>query len=87
MPIINKKIEVIALFNKNEPPKPIKLRITDEEGQLQVIKIDSVLYSKRIKIADKEFYKIICKGYIQGLIKELELRYYIKETVWVLYKI
>jgi hypothetical protein len=41
--ITNKHIDIVTVFNKAGEPKPIRFRITDENGEPQVYKIKKIM--------------------------------------------
>lgn len=84
MIMLNKEIEVIAIFNKDNI-KPLKFRVQDEEENWNVYKIDKVLFRKKEVINKSTNIIIRCKGNIDGFMKEYELKFDIANTRWSLY--
>lgn len=87
MDIVNQDVEMISLFKSDGEPKPIRLRIADETGELQVYPIQKIL-SKGIKKIDKQnIWVFNCLIIINGMQRLCEIRYILSETKWVLYRI
>lgn len=87
MRLINKPIEVIALF-RDEAPRPYRFRAEDESGELVVYHVKSILYRNKEKY-DKNTMNIIigCKGEFKGVMKDYEFKYDVMNTRWLLYRI
>lgn len=85
MVVLNKPVEVIALFDKNGMPRPYKFRIEDNEGVWIVYKVDSVLFRKKETVNKLSNIIVRCKGNMDGAIKEYELKYDVTNTRWSLY--
>lgn len=85
MVILNKTIEVIALFDKKGIPRPYKFRVEDNEGTWAVYKFDSVLFRKKETVNKSSNIIVRCKGNMDGLLKEYELKYDVQNTKWSLY--
>lgn len=86
MKVVNKNIEMIALFKEGEP-RPIRLRITDEMGELQVYRIDQILSKGIKKVDNQNIWAFNCFIIVNGMKRLCEIRYILSETRWVLYKI
>ena len=87
MKIVNKKCSVVCHFEANGKINPIRIRISNEDQEYTVIKIDKVIKQDLIKEYGKEYLRYTCQGAVQDLIKIFELRFYIKDLTWILYKI
>lgn len=87
MKILNKSVECVATFNEKGIPKPERIRLTDENGERQVIVIDRIHKMDKIKLKGDEYLVYTCTGIINDTEKVFELRYFKKETRWILYKI
>lgn len=86
MIMLNKEIEVLAIFNKDNI-KPFKFRIQDEEQQWQVYKIDKVLFNKKEVINKSAHIIFRCQGAVDGIMKSYELKFDVANTRWSLYYI
>lgn len=85
MKVINKTIEMIALFKDGEP-RPIRLRINDEMGELKVYRIEQILSKGIKKVDNQNVWVFNCLIIINGMKRLCEIRYILSETKWVLYK-
>lgn len=87
MKAIAKPIDVIAWFNKDGTPKPIKFRITSEDENEAVIKIDKVLFNYTEKLAGNPMLVFRCQGVVNNMEKIFELKYELGTCKWMLFKI
>lgn len=87
MKIINKNVECVASFSYKGVPKPDRIRIVDENSERQVIEINKIYKIDEIKFKGDQYIVYTCTCIINGMEKIFELRYYLKETTWILYKI
>lgn len=85
MKVIAKPIDVLAYFYKGKCPMPIRFRIL-EQDENNVISIDKIITTDKEKIAGNFMYVYRCNCTINGLLKEIELKYDIEKCSWILYK-
>ncbi|MTI65041.1 MAG: hypothetical protein FH753_00365 [Firmicutes bacterium] len=86
MKVVNVSVDMIALFNKNGEPKPIKFRLTSKDGEYITVKVKKILLKNKLKIANKKYFSFRCQSIIRGLEKVYELRYDTNEFKWILFK-
>lgn len=86
MKVLNKSIEMVCEFDLKGNAKPIRFRLTDENGEYQVILINGYKVEE-CKEEGKDFRKYTCRIKVNSIEKICELRYYKSETVWKLWKI
>ena len=87
MKIVSKPIRMIAVFWPNKNPIPYKFKIQDEDGLMQTIKIDKILYSYTNRMAGIDSIIYECQSLIRGTDMRYELKYLIASCQWLLYKI
>jgi hypothetical protein len=87
MKIVGDEIDVIVKFKRKTKPIPLKFGIHELEGNPQIIKVDKILYTEEEKLAGIRAYVYRCQSMIDGELKLYELKYYIQDCRWVLYKI
>ena len=87
METMMKEIEMIAYFQKEGLPVPLRYRIANEEGELQVIGVDRVLWRKEDKRAGNLMLTYACQSEWGGIERRYELRYEAATFRWYLYKI
>lgn len=85
MKVINREIEVLCLFEEGIP-SPIRMRLSNEEGQKQVIKIDKVLQRDFEKLAGNKMYVYTCQCKINEILRILTLKYELDTCKWFIYK-
>jgi len=84
--ILAKPVHMIAVFDEDGAPIPLRFRI-EEDGVLQVIKVDKVVSSESIRPAGMDAFVFRCQSEIRGVLKQYELVYRVKPHQWELYKI
>ncbi|MGI6727878.1 MAG: hypothetical protein ACOX4P_04895 [Anaerovoracaceae bacterium] len=87
MKILAEPIDTIVRFKGKDKPKPYKFRYSDQDAVNHEIKIDKILKVEEIKIAGIKAYVYLCQSEIDGICKLYELKYFISECRWELYKI
>ncbi|ABR47919.1 hypothetical protein Amet_1745 [Alkaliphilus metalliredigens QYMF] len=87
MKIISKPIDMIASFNEEGTPRPLKFRMKNSEQVSIVIKIDRILLYEKQKKAGIESLVFRCQSCFENIERLYELRYTLSDCKWVLYKI
>jgi len=87
MKIIGDEIDVIVKFKRKNKPIPVKFSIQEGQEPPRVIRVDKVLFSEEEKLAGLRSYVYRCQSVIDGEERLFELKYYIQDCRWVLYKI
>lgn len=85
MVTLNKAIEIIAFFDTKGMPRPYRFRVENDEGELIVYQVDSVLFRKKEVVNEIANIIVRCRGNMDGVMKEYELKYDVKNTRWSLY--
>ncbi|WP_422487083.1 hypothetical protein [Gudongella sp. DL1XJH-153] len=86
MKVLMKPIEMIAWFNGEKFPVPLRFRLQAEDGSNLVIKIDRILFQEEEKLAGNRMVVYRCEGVVQNLEKVFELKYEILTCKWFLFK-
>lgn len=87
MKVLMKQIEMIAWFNGEKFPVPLRFRMEAEDGSNLVVKIGRILFQEEEKLAGNRMVVYRCQGIFQGLEKIFELKYEILTCRWFLFKI
>lgn len=87
MKIVAKAIDMVAWTNKAGFINPVRFRVTDEEQNEQVIKIDKVILRDTEKYNGNLMYLYKCQSCFNGIIKPFELKYELSTCKWMLWKI
>jgi hypothetical protein len=87
MKCVRKPIEVIAWFDMEGNPAPIKFRCSDEQQEMVVRKVDKILKKDLDKFAGNRMIKYTCESFMEGQAKPFEIRFEIDTCKWYLYKI
>ncbi len=85
MKILAKPIKMIAVFDENGVPTPIRFRI-EENGVWHTVRIDHICSTETVRPAGKDALLFRCQSEIQGALRMYELAYRIKAHQWELYK-
>jgi hypothetical protein len=86
MKLVNKPIEMIAEF-KLDSIKPIRFRITDENGEQQVYNIEGYRLKETINRMNATIYNFECNIIINNQKRLCEVWYNRDTCRWTLYKI
>ncbi len=86
MKILMKPIEMIAWFNKDDYPVPLRYRITAEDLSDTVIKVDKILFRQEEKLTGNRMILYRCESIINDVQKTFELKYELSTCKWYLFK-
>jgi len=81
MKTLMQPIEMIAWFDLNGTPRPIRFRI---DGNVQ--RVDTVLHISEEKLAGNRMKIYRCQSEINGAVKPFELKFELQTCKWFLYK-
>ncbi|MFZ5353010.1 MAG: hypothetical protein ACOZCL_09840 [Bacillota bacterium] len=87
MKLIRKPIEVIAFFDMEGNPAPIKFRCLDDSEEVLVVKVEKIIKKDLDKFAGNRMIRYTCESCIRGEVKPFELRYEVDSCRWYLYKV
>ena len=79
-------IEMLAWFNKDNYPVPLRYRITAEDSTKIVIKVEKILFREEEKLAGNRMVIYRCESTINQVQRIFELKYEIATCKWYLYK-
>lgn len=86
MKVLMQAIEMIAWFNEDNYPIPLRYRITSEDKPNVVIKVDRILFKEEEKLAGNRMILYRCESIINNMQRTFELKYEISTCKWYLYK-
>lgn len=86
MKVLMRPIEMLAWFNKDNYPVPLRYRITAEDSSKIVIKVEKILFREEEKLAGNRMVIYRCESTINQVQKIFELKYEIATCKWYLYK-
>ena len=78
---------MIAWFNRDKFPIPLRFRLQEDDGSNVVIKVNQVIFEEEEKLAGNRMVVYRCQGVIQNLEKIFELKYEIVTCRWFLFKL
>jgi hypothetical protein len=87
MKVVAKDIETVVWFSK-EGIIPLRFKYENDNGENIVIKVDKVISKQKEKYCGNEAWLFDCQSEIDGVILKLfQLKFFISECKWVLWKI
>jgi hypothetical protein len=86
MKVLARSIDMIAWFNEEGHPTPIKFKIKTNEDTDLVIKIDKIFFKETEKISGSIIYIYRCQSLVDDALKIYELKYELSSCKWMLYK-
>ena len=82
-----KPIDAIVVFKGSGKPLPYKFRYTDTEGISREVYVKRILTAAEEKFAGIPVYVYDCQSDIGGAEKRYQLKYFIPECRWELFKL
>ncbi|WBW96318.1 hypothetical protein [Oceanirhabdus sp. W0125-5] len=87
MKVVAMPIDVVAWFDKEGIPHPVRFRITTKDCQEQVVKIHKIMTRDLEKLAGNRMHIFNCTSVINGIERGLQIKYEIDTCKWMLFKI
>ncbi|GKU23282.1 hypothetical protein CFB3_15050 [Clostridium folliculivorans] len=84
MKIVAKSIEMVAWFDINGKPHPVRFKVS--EGENCVIKIDRVIKLYKERIAGNDMLIFVCQSLIASNERLYEIKYEMCTCKWMLFK-
>lgn len=85
MKILAMPLKVIAVFDENGAPTPLRFMI-EEEGKRHVVKVERIISAEAVRPAGMDAIVFRCQSEIRGALRQYEIVYRIKPHLWELYK-
>ena len=82
MKVLMKPIEMIAWFNMEGVPNPVRFKLADK-----VIKVDQVTSKSEEKLAGNRMIIYRCQSEINGELRPFELKFELQTCKWFLFKL
>jgi len=86
MQVLAKPISVVAWYEENGMPHPVRFKIKAEDESEMVMKIGKVMFKDKEKIAGNEMLIFKCRSVIDGIQKIFEIKYELRTCKWILFK-
>jgi len=87
MKVINKEVDMIAIFDKEDMPKPYKFKYIAENQEQVTIKVDTVITTEKKSLLGFPILSFQCQSIINGYLRRYEIIYDIQKLKWRLFKI
>ena len=87
MKVVSKTIDAIVVFRGREKPLPYKFRYTDNDGNCMDVRVGQILIAEKQKIAGQPMFIYDCQSDIKGIPRRYQIKYYVDDQRWELYKI
>ena len=85
MKILAKPVKMIAAFDENGVPTPLKFKV-EEGGVWRIVKVEHIVSTKAVRPAGMDALIFLCQSEVRGALKQYEVAYRIKPHLWELYK-
>lgn len=86
MKVLMKPIKMIAWFDEDGVPTPVRYNMRAEDQANITIRIDRIIQKKEEKLAGNRMLIFTCQSVINGLEKRYEIKYELSTCKWFLYK-
>ena len=87
MKVLMKPIKIIAWFDENGKPNPVRFNISLPDESSVTIRIDRVIKKHEEKLAGNRMLVFTCQSVINNIEKMYEIKYELSSCKWYLYKI
>ena len=85
MKVLMKPIKMIAWFNEEGVPTPVRYNMTLEDQSNITIKINRIIHKREEKLAGNRMLIYTCQSVINNIEKIYELKYELSTCKWFLY--
>jgi hypothetical protein len=86
MKLLMRPIDAIVVFKGSGKPLPYKFRYTDSDGTSRDVYVKHILTATQERFAGVPVYVYDCQSDIDGCERRYQLKYFIPECRWELYK-
>ncbi|MBS4539830.1 hypothetical protein GOQ27_15250 [Clostridium sp. D2Q-11] len=86
MKVINKRVDMIAIFYKNGNIRPYKFKFYEGDNEVKIT-VDTLQFSDKIKRVGEVVLTYRCQSTIHNILRIYELHYIPQKLEWYLYKI
>ena len=86
MKVIMKVVDMLAWFDVEGKPHPIRFRTTDNNGENIIIKLDCISNTEVEKYAGNIMFRFDCISTVNNVQRELQLKYETASCKWYLSK-
>lgn len=89
MKIVAQPIDAMVYFAEKGIPRPFRFRCRElgQEPEAQAVTVGRIFETEQTNIAGAPAIVYRCQSEVEGIAKLYELRYFIRECRWELYKI
>ena len=86
MRIVNRPVDMIAVFMRGEDPKPKRFRFRDHDDTERIVNVQKILSITEDDWKKDPTFTYECQSRIGASDKRYQLRYHIDTAKWELYK-
>lgn len=87
MKVIMRPIDMLAWFDTEGKPHPIRFRTTDNKGENITIKLDNISNIELEKHAGNRMVRFDCLATIRDIQRQLQIKYEMASCKWYLVKL
>ena len=86
MRVIMRAVDMLAWFDSDGKPHPIRFRTTNKNGENITIRLDGILNIETEKHAGNRMVRFDCRATVENIQRELQLKYETASFKWYLAK-
>jgi hypothetical protein len=86
MKVVSKDIEAVIWFSK-DGIIPLRFKYENDSGENVIVKVDKIISKTKERLCGNEAWLFDCQSEIDGVIKLFQLKFFISECRWLLWKI
>lgn len=87
MKLVSKPIDAIVVFRGKNKPLPYKFRYTESDGQSRDIIVDRIILVDEQRFGANRSIVYDCQSLIDDYERRYQLKYFVNDCRWELYKI
>lgn len=87
MKVVAKSVEMVAWFDKEGIPHPVRFRFHKEDQSHAIVKVDRVINRNLEKFAGNKMIVFNCVSDLVGVSRPFQLKYELNTCKWILFKI
>lgn len=87
MKVVAKPVDMVFWFTKEGTLKPLRFKIDTENRESKIIKIDKIKQKEIERLAGNQMLIFRCEGYLDGSLRQFELKYELSTCKWILFRI
>ena len=87
MRVLEKDVDMLSVSYIGKPPQPRKFKIRFRDGSLKTVNVDQIKRVDSVTPVGHPNFVYYCYSEVDDRIVDYELRYFVKEMRWELYRV